>query len=46
MTKYILTSKTFIAVELADIFLKKIVCQYDISKKIVSNRDLIFTSSY
>jgi len=46
ITKYISTSKTFIAVELADIFFEKIICQYDISKEIVSNRDSIFTNSY
>ncbi len=46
MTRYILTSKTFIAVELADIFFEEIVCWYDIFKKIVSDRDSMFTSSY
>jgi len=46
MTKYISISKTLIVIELADIFFKEIVCWYDISKKIVSDRDSIFISSY
>jgi len=46
MIKYILTSKTLIAVELADIFFEEIVCWYNISKKIVLDRDSIFISSY
>jgi len=46
MTKYISTNKTLTAIELADIFFEKIVYWYDISKKIVSDRDLIFISSY
>jgi len=46
ITKYISTSKTLTAVELANIFFKKIICQYDISKEIVLNRDSIFISSY
>ena len=46
MTKYTSISKTLIAIELADIFFKKLICWYDIFKKIVSDRDSIFISSY
>jgi len=46
MIKYISANKTFIVIELADVFFEKIICWYDISKEIVSNRNSIFTSSY
>jgi len=46
MIRYISTSKTFIVIEFADIFFEKIVCQYNISKNIISDRDLIIISSY
>ncbi len=46
MARYIPTSKTLIAVQLADIFLEEVVCHYETSKNIVSDRDSIFTSSY
>jgi len=46
MIKYISINKTFITIELVDIFFKEIICQYDISKRIVSDRDSIFISSY
>jgi len=46
MIKYILTSKTLTAIELTDIFFQKIICQYNIPKKIVSDRDSIFINSY
>ncbi len=46
MAWYISISKTLIAMQLADIFFKKIVCCYRALKEIVSNRSLIFTSSY
>jgi len=46
MTQYISISKTLIAMQLADIFFKKIVCHYETFKEIVSDRGSIFTSSY
>ena len=46
MIRYISISKTFTVIELADIFFEEIVCWYDISKKIILDRDLIFISSY
>jgi len=46
MTQYIPISKTLIAMQLADIFFEKIVCHYRTLKEIVSDRGLIFTSSY
>ncbi len=46
MTWYISISKTLTAMQLADIFFEKIVCCYRTLKEIVSDRDLIFTSSY
>ncbi len=46
MTQYISISKTLIAMQLADIFFEKIVCHYRTLKEIVSDRGLIFTSSY
>jgi len=46
MTQYISISKTLTAMQLADIFFKEIVCRYRALKEIVSDRDLIFTSSY
>jgi len=46
MTKYISTNKTLIIIELADIFFEEIICWYNISKKIVSDRDSIFINSY
>ena len=46
MTQYISISKTLTAMQLADIFFEKIVCRYKTLKEIVSDRDLIFTSSY
>ena len=46
MTQYISISKTLTAMQLADIFFKKIVCCYRTFKEIVSDRGSIFTSSY
>jgi len=46
MTWYISISKTLTAMQLADIFFEKIICRYETSKEIVSDRGLIFTSSY
>jgi len=46
MTQYISISKTLTAMQLADIFFKKIVCHYEALKEIVSDKDSIFTSSY
>lgn len=46
MARYIPTSKTLTAIELADIFFQEIVCQYGTPKGIVSDRGSIFTSSY
>ncbi len=46
MTWYISINKTLIAMQLADIFFKKIVCCYEAFKDIVSDRGSIFTSSY
>jgi len=46
MTQYISISKTLTAMQLADIFFKKIVYCYRALKKIVSDRGSIFTSSY
>jgi len=45
-TQYISISKTLTAIQLADIFFKKIVCHYEALKEIVSDRGSIFTSSY
>ncbi len=46
MTWYISISKTLTAMQLADIFIKKIVYHYRALKEIVSDRGLIFTTSY
>ncbi len=46
MTQYISISKTLIAMQLTDIFFKKIVCHYRALKEIVSDKGSIFTSSY
>jgi len=46
LTQYISISKTLTAMQLADIFFEKIVCRYKALKEIVSDRGLIFTSSY
>ncbi len=46
MTQSISISKTLIAMQLADIFFEKIVCHYRALKEIVSDKGLIFTSSY
>ncbi len=46
MAWYISISKTLTAMQLADIFFEKIVCCYKALKEIVSDRGLIFTSSY
>ncbi len=46
MAWYISISKTLTAMQLADIFFKKIVCRYETLKEIVSDRGSIFTSSY
>ncbi len=39
MTQYISISKTLTAMQLADIFFKKIVCHYKALKEIVFDRD-------
>jgi len=46
MARYIPTSKTLTAVQLADIFFEEVVCRYGTPKGIVSDRGSIFTSSY
>ncbi len=46
MAWYISISKTLIAIQLADIFFEKIVCHYRTFKEIVSDKGLIFMSSY
>ncbi len=46
MAQYISISKTLTAMQLADIFFKKIVYCYEALKEIVSDRGSIFTSSY
>jgi len=46
MAQYISISKTLTTMQLADIFFEKIVCRYKTPKEIVSDRGLIFTSSY
>ena len=46
MTQYISVNKTFNAMKLADIFFKQIMCCFETSKKIVSDKDSIFINSF
>ena len=46
MTQYISVNKILNAMKLADIFFEQIMCHFETSKKIVSNRDSIFTNSF
>ena len=46
MTRYFSTINKLTAVELTDMFFKHIVLQYEISRKIISDWESIFTSSY
>ena len=46
MTRYLSTINKLITVELTDMFFKHIVLQYRISRRIVSDWESIFTSSY
>ena len=46
MTLYISVTKNINALKLTEIIDKKVNLQFDSSKKIVSNRDFVFTNSY
>jgi hypothetical protein len=43
---YLPCNKTCTSVQLADLFIKEIVCKYSIPKGIVSDRGSVFTSAY
>ena len=46
MVRYIYIIKTITAVELAELFFNEIVCWYEVSKGIVSDRGSVFTSTF
>jgi hypothetical protein len=46
VARYIPYNKTCTSAQLADIFVKEIVCKYGMPKGIVSDRGSVFTSAY
>jgi uncharacterized membrane protein len=46
IARYIPCNKTCTSVQLADLFVKEIVCKYGMPKGIVSDRGSVFTSAY
>lgn len=46
MTHYILVTKTMIAKDLVEIWIRKIIKLHDLSSSIITNRDFVFTFKY
>ena len=46
MARYIPTTKTVTAVELADLFFEEIICRFGVPKGCVTDRGSVFTSAY
>lgn len=46
MSRYIPTNKTYLVIDLVDLFIDKIIKNYGMLKGIVSDRGSVFTSAF